>query len=84
MLATCGMPIFSRDDQMNSSAACMAITSKEMFIFPPPPHMHFLSCPFDTRLKRRNKQPSHCISKQPPLNSAEAKVYWNVGMCDNM
>lgn len=35
MLATCGIPIFSCDDQMNSSAACMAITSKEMLLFFP-------------------------------------------------
>lgn len=43
MLATCGMPIFSHEDQMNSSAPCLGITSEEMLIFVPSRIFHFMS-----------------------------------------
>lgn len=44
--------------------------------------MHFLSCPFDTRLKRRNKQPSHCISKINIINISKVDGDFSLSRCD--
>lgn len=67
MLATCGMPIFRSDDQMNSSAACMTITSKEMLIFFP-----LVSIWYEIET-RKTKHTSHCVFTQPHLSAQKPK-----------